>query len=353
MSGNDLINDIRNAPDFQGYSFSNFKRTEVRNTLIKSILNEKIEEACYWSAELVCAGHFGEVWEIIILILSKHIHLANPKISIYVENRYTQFKKIVNNGEFISELEVRNDYRVRNIFAEIISFLCYSNKKPAFELIKLGKKQPFDLVSFGEKLKANNNEYAKPIFLDEDPRELYIAINEFMFHISPQSKNTREACYWIEWFIEFSLICKKRKNKCVIQSRKVPVQPKFMNEPIWLIWDSILYIGKDDPFTIKLLQSLQNIFCIKFTEATPKRRRYLLYYAISLIIEKVDTAIPLTTQKNKIEVILSNIHNIYKQIKKNEKSPNTDYLFQNMEKQDNLKKSIAQMNLVNSIDIHK
>ena len=87
-----------------------------------------------------------------------------------------------------------------------ISFLCYSNKKPAFELIKLGKKQQFDLISFGEKLKANNNEYAKPIFLDEDPRELYIAINEFMFHISPQSKNTREACYWIEWFIEFSLI---------------------------------------------------------------------------------------------------------------------------------------------------
>ena len=41
MSGNDLINDIRNAPDFQGYSFSNYKRTEVRNTLIKSILNEK------------------------------------------------------------------------------------------------------------------------------------------------------------------------------------------------------------------------------------------------------------------------------------------------------------------------
>ena len=39
--------------------------------------------------------------------------------------------------------------------------------------------------------------------------------------------------------------------------------------------------------------------------------------------------------------------------KKNEKSPNTEYLFQNMEKQDNLKKSIAQMNLVNSIDIHK
>ena len=174
-----------------------------------------------------------------------------------------------------------------------------------------------------------------------------------MFHISPQSKNTREACYWIEWFIEFSLICKKRKNKCVIQSRKVPVQPKFMNEPIWLVWDSILYIGKDDPFISKLLHSLQNIFCIKFTEATPKRRRYLLYYAISLIIENVDKTIPLTTQKNKIETILSNIHNIYKQIKKNEKSPNTEYLFQNMEKQDNLKKSIAQMNLVNSIDIHK
>lgn len=353
MNKNELINDIRSSSEFQGYTFSNYKRTEVRNTLIKHILNEKIEEACYWSAELVCAGHYGELWDIILLIIGKHIHLANPRIPIYIENRYTQFKKILENGEYITELEIRNDSNLRTIFAEIISILSFSNKKPAFELIKLNKNLQFDLISFGEKLKAKNNEYAKPIFQDDDPRELYIAINEFMYHISPDSKNTREACYWIEWFIEFSIKCKKRKNKCIIQSRKVPVQPKFMNEPIWLLWDSILYVSKHDSFTKKILDSLLHIFCIKYTEASPKKRRYLLYYAVSLIIENIDKTIPLTNQKKKIETVLSNISNIYKQIKKNEKSPNTEYMFQNLEKQDNLKKSIAQMNLVNSIDVNK
>ena len=109
--------------------------------------------------------------------------------------------------------------------------------------------------------------------------------------------------------------------------------------------------AKNDIFVKKLIDSLLNIFCIKFTEATPKKRRYLLYYAVSLIIEKVDKNIPLIKDKTKIEKTIENISNIYKQIKKNEKSPNTEYMFHNIEKENNLKKSLAKMNLVNSIDV--
>ena len=351
MNKYDTINDIRKPSEFQGYSFSKHKKTEVKSQLTKSIINEKVEESCYWSAELICAGHYGELWEIIILIISKHIHLGNPRISIYINNRYDQFKKISNGGEFINEIELRNDLNIRKLFAEIVCILCYSNKKPAFELIKLGQTQHFNLISFGEKLKAKSNEYAKDIFMEDDARELYIPINEFMFHLSNDSKNTREACYWIEWFIEFSILCKKQKNKCSMQTRNHPVQSKFMNEPIWLLWDAIIQVGKHDSFILKLLMALLHTFCIKFTEATPKKRRYLLYFAVSLIIDKVDKEIPLTKEKDKIEIVLQNISTIYKQIKKNEESPNTDYLFQNIDKEQSLKKSIAQMNIVNSIDI--
>lgn len=351
MSKSELINDIRNQSQFQGYSFSNHKKTEVKTQIIQNILNEKIEESCYWSAELICAGHYSDLWEIIIFIISKHIYLGNPKICLYVENRFNQFKNILSNGEYIHEIELRNDFNLRKLFAEIICLLCYSNKKPAFELIKLGKKQPFDLTTFGEKLKAKKNTYANNLFLEEDPKELYIPVNEFMFHISNESKNSREACYWIEWFIEFSIICKKKKNKCLIQTRMLPVQNKFKNEPIWLLWDAIMLQAKNDPFVNKLIDSLLNIFCIKFTEATPKKRRYLLYYAVSLIIENVDKNIPLINDKTKIEKTIENISNIYKQIKKNEQSPNTEYLFHNVENENNLKKSLAKMNLVNSIDV--
>ena len=213
MNSNTLINDIRGQSEFQGVSFSKFKKTDVKKQLIENILNGKIEESCYWSAELICSGHYSELWEIIIHICSRHIYLANPKLVLYLDDRFDKFKMIVNNGEFVTELELRNDENFRKLFCEIICMLCFSNKKPAFELMKIGKLNNFDLTSFGEKLKAKSNHYAVEIFHDDDAKELYIPTNEFMFHISKESNNMRQACYWVEWFIEFSAVCKRKKNK--------------------------------------------------------------------------------------------------------------------------------------------
>lgn len=350
----ELINDIRTSKDFQGYSFSNHKKSEVRKQLLQNILNSKIEESCYWSAELICAGHFVELWDIIIIVVCRHIHLANPKLILYIENRYEHFKKVINCGEFLNELDIRNDHNIRTIFCEIICILCFSNKKPAFELLKIQKKDEFDLIKFGEKLKANNNIYASTIFLKEDPNELYIPINEFMFHLSDQSKNMLNACFWIEWIIDFNLSCKKKKNKCTIQSRQyINVENKYLNEPIWLIWDALLHYGEKDSYIDKLIKSLLNIFCIKFSDGSSRKRRYLIYFGVSLIIENIDRNISIIQDKNKIKPILENIEKIYKQIKKKEQSPNTEYMFHNVQKEHAIKKSIAQINLVNSIQIKK
>ena len=88
---NCLINDIRESSALRGYTFSKYKTTDVKKQFMDTMLNGKIEPACYWCAELICGGHFMEVWETIIHYVGKHIHLGNPKILCYIEKRYDIF----------------------------------------------------------------------------------------------------------------------------------------------------------------------------------------------------------------------------------------------------------------------
>ena len=108
-----------------------------------------------------------------------------------------------------------------------------------------------------------------------------------------------------------------------------------------------------DPYISKLIQSLLALFCIKYTTASSKKRRYLLYFAVALLVEPVPTGVELITAVNKpvLTTVVSKINQVYKQIKKNEESPNTEYLFNNLDSQNNLERSIKKMELLQSMDI--
>ena len=236
------INDKRNPSDFKGITFSKFQKTKVKQELINCLSSAKIESACYWAAELICAGHFSDLWEIIIIYVSKHIHLGNPKLPIYIAMRIDNFKTILSNGFIDNELRLRNNQKIRQLFAELIVVLCLSRKKHSFEPVRIKKEEEFNMTHMASRLKAPSVEFANKIFQKDDPKELYIAINEFAYHISPESKNVVSACYWLEWTLEFDSLCKKKKEKCLCERRTfAPVLPTYQMDPIWIIWDILLY----------------------------------------------------------------------------------------------------------------
>ena len=107
------INDIRTNKDFQSFTFSNYKKSEVKKQLLNDMFKGKIENSCYWTTELICAGHFMDIWELILYYTCKHIHLGNPMLPAYINLRFQNFKEILNLGYVNNELAMRNNDKVR------------------------------------------------------------------------------------------------------------------------------------------------------------------------------------------------------------------------------------------------
>jgi hypothetical protein len=353
------INDIRGESDFRGMTFSSYKKTDVRNELMNNLSGSKIEPACYWSAELVCSGHYLELWDIIITFVSKYIHLANPKLPLYIEMRYESFRSIISNGYSGNELRLRNHPKMRSLFAEIVCVLANSKRQHKYESVKIKKKEEYDIATMSQRLKAPRVDYAQEFFRERDPKEIFIAMNEFAYHISRDSKNTLLACYWVEWIVEFETICKAKKETCRCERRShIPVDDKLQFDPIWMIWDMIIARSNQtdeySQLTQKIVNSLLRLYCIRFTPGVRKKRRYLIYFAISLLTTEYDSKIEMINDRLIIETAVENVNSVYKQIKQHEISPDTDYLFSSAgykgDKNGDLERTIKRLEALNAMN---
>lgn len=273
--------------------------------------------------------------------------------------RYESFKSIISNGYAGNELRLRNHPKMRSLFAEMVCVLVNSKRQHKYESVKIKKKEEYDIATMSQRLKAPRVDYAQDFFRERDPKEIFIAMNEFAYHISRDSKNTLLACYWVEWVVEFETICKAKKETCRCERRAhIPVDEKLQFDPIWMIWDMILSRSNDtddySPLTQKIVNSLLRLYCIRFTPGVRKKRRYLVYFAISLLTAEYDSRIEMIHDRPVIENAIANINSVYKQIKQHEISPDTDYLFSSAgykgDKNGDLERTIKRLEALNSMN---
>ena len=350
------INDIRSIKDFKGISFSKFKKSDVRKELLNCIQNNKIESACNWGAELICAGHYQELWEIILLTISKYIHLGNPKLPIYINMRFDSFKDIYTGGYIGNDLAMRNNVRLRSLFAEVIAILCLSTKKPALEAIKIKKEEEFSLTHMSNKLKAPTVNYGNIVFKKGDPKELYVAINELAYHIDNEN-SLYPCCYWIEWVLEFEKQCRKNRDQIKCERRTfAPVNSKYQDDVIWIVWELLIIKASESEIQKKIVTALLELFSLRYTSGVKKKRKYILYFALELIVEKPNFNIDImpSSANTTVKTVCKNINSIYKKIKKNEEAPKTDYLFDNKlaPKKSNLEKTIEKLDMISNFNNH-
>jgi len=273
-------------------TYSKYKKTDVRKEWTASMMASLVEPSCYWTIELIYSGLFVDLWELILSFYGTFIHCGNPKLPIYLEMRFQTFKTDANK---VSDLELRKNVDIRNIFIEIIYILCTSNKQNSYNTIPI--------ISDGipaSRLKAPTIEYNKG-FRPTDPKDMFISMNEFGYML--HTKNVQGACYWVEWVI-------KNKKKCAILNRNY--SSKYKQDCIWLIWDTIIAYSKEG-LTIKIINSLISLFSISYTPTTKEKRRFLIYYAISLCCDTVPLDIDIMTDKtDKIKSVHEKCEKIFK-----------------------------------------
>lgn len=336
---------IDNRFDFKTLSFSNYKVKEIKKQLIKYVTNSDIEKSCFFVSELICSGLYVELWEIIIHILGKFIYNCNLKLICYIEIKFRNFKMYVNSG--VDDLQLRNSENIRYMFCEIISIMCLSNKSQSISRVNI-EKNDLDSIHLTSKLKADKVEYANKVFSSgDDPNELFISVNELVYNINNKNPNQFLIFFWIEWIIKFTQVLKKNKKSTACRTRSYPVENKHKKNVIFLIWDCIKTKQTDNPLIKKCIESLINIFCIRYSQSCNSKRIYLLYLSVNLLISKnINISAPITTDISLIDKIKNKNDFFYKQIKKNEINEYTSGEVIDDGQKNSIDKSIERINIV-------
>ena len=316
MSGKiDINSKITDTQEnFEVKTFTGYKKPSVFTELHKSILNSRIEELCFWIAEIHISGYIEMLWDKLIIFSSKLININNPKLSNYLYQEYQQYLELTKLCKSQNFIELRNSYYSRQQLHKIGLILSQSKKINIPNIPKIYTND-FDILNIQSKLMAKDTKLLDKVFQENDPNELKISINEFLYHLV--NKNLNWSLYWLSWILEYEKKIIKKDKHFHCHTRKIEnIDSKFYKDLSWLLWNC-LFITIDDNNKIEYIKYIYMLYKIKFSKSKKNSRVPLLIHAILLIIENIDTQISLIQDKEIIDTVLGNIDSIYYKIQNN------------------------------------
>lgn len=315
MENNIIIKDTRTK--FKSTTFSKYKKSQVIKKLNHAIYYQKIEEAFFWTCELMCTNLYLDLWNIYFIFACKYIHIDNPKLPIYINKKFNDFKQIAAN--ISNDYELRNNKDVRLLFCSLSLILSLSNKYTILD--DLNYKFNFQIENIYENLKAPHLKYIDPIFKQHDPKEFIIPFNELIYHLQ-DTKNKIDINYWINWIIHYDALCNSKKKHllCVQRDIFISKNDKQSRNVIWVLWSIILKLFNQKNEKIKqIATNIFDLFCVKYVVSFNKKRKYMIYNCIELYLrENIDLNIPIIKNTNTFAHLEHNIDTIFEQLKKNE-----------------------------------
>jgi len=344
-----FLNDVRTPADFKTTTFSQYKRTEVKSALLDALRHSKVENSCYWCAELVAAGHYTDLWDVFFLVLGKYGH---PLLVQYYRRRFALFRAVIHENERVAPTTpLRNHIVLRQLFAEMAATVALSEKRPSYEEVIITAEDM--TAQMMHHLQADRADYA----LSVEPKELHIAINELCYHVRV-TRNMNRACFWIEWLTAFAALCKKKGEPlfCERRTQYEELDRRHQTDPVWLLWEALL-TSAQTPLQQQTITALFELFRIRYAgAATIKKRKSMLYFAVSLFTETTVYPSELVTERNKevIRVATDHINDIYTTLtqyaQKQSSQTQPEETYRHIEKRENFKDSMKKWDVLAQFD---
>jgi len=308
------IVDTRTILDFQKFTFSGHLRTHVFKVLDENIKLGHADYSSYWTLELLCSGIIHSMWQTYFEAAAHHINRAAPNVFIYLLNMYEKFSPYESQYSLRSITDLRNNKDARRLVCETATSitLCRKHKLPS--LPRLKPEHDFQQITLQENLKSPSANYARHLIKDEDPMELFIAFNELVYCLRPETRDTTKAYYWVSWILAYSSIYKKQ-NKIVLQCALRPnqfVDSKYSRFVIWMLWDAVIDASRSSPQAGLLspyIDALYKFHCLRWNPGVLKSRLCFLITAIQFVCESTTLDIHYSVPQN-ILVVQGVIENI-------------------------------------------
>jgi hypothetical protein len=285
------IHDERTVADFQKFTFSGHLRAQVSKVLDENIKLGHADYTCYWVLELMCSGLVHSLWNQFFLSAAIHINRAAPQAFLYLTKSYEKFAPFEQLYSVVNMNDIRNNADARTLLCEVGASLALCRKSKLPPLPKIKPEHDFLPDVIQENLKAPSASYGRIIVRQEDPVDLYVAVNELMFCLRPETRDAERALYWMRWIMKFESQWFTEHNKqrlqCAFRSNDY-VEDKYLRHPIWLIWTAVLENARTSPqhsLIYPYIDALYKMYCLRWTVGDLKKRIPFLVNAIYFVCE--------------------------------------------------------------------
>jgi hypothetical protein len=329
IPNNYLVCDIRTSKDFKGATISGYKKADVIHAFQNAIINNRIEEALYWNVELHNSTYTKEIWNSIINVYLKYIHINNPKLFFYILQRENDYNKIIEHYPKNHYLFTRNNQEIRNLFCDLVCTLTLSKKNNIFldkslPKVNLNKITKEDIKN---RILTENYNIVQDLNCDSLNNTEILCINQ-MFHNLNNHQGTLKNCFYWYLLLEKSSKEKDKINKENINDivhsatnihknsmlNYVTKEKIHWNELIFKMLEKILMNNQKNNM---LIHKLKSYYQIHFKPAKVSSLKYIYFIIFSIIKNDINWNQPLIHKYSIYIQCCANINQIYSTISQN------------------------------------